>query len=664
MGIFKPAAIERELYSITEMINRMRCRRIFRHYEKALRYTMYVVVEPDEDNTQYDIFAKFLAAEVKSKNHLISDFDLEISGDDDFQQRVRSTKSFVFDTENSAFEIKKFRHKTDQVIFVSTSRNVDKKLQAICDINVFVPAIKRRDIFRAVKLLYGIEPTSAQAIVMLNNVDILDSVFNRNKPFSRSWSALAEIERLKYEQDENEENMKPSFTPTELRLENLSGYGEARDWGLDLARDLKAYKEGKLSWDQVSKGLLLSGPPGCGKTTFARALAASCEVPLITGSYGEWQARGHQGDMLKAMRSAFAAAKKEAPSILFIDEIDDFSDRDSGEDGHRSSYMRGVVNGLLACLDGADGRDGVIVIGACNNPSIVDPALKRPGRLDQHIVIPLPDAEARLGIIGHHLRKLNVSENFIADRDEVREDLVRIIEETAGHSAADLEKIVRDAAKIARKENREITISDLLACLPPRIQLSSDFVYNSAIHEIGHAIVAAAFGREIEAIGIADSLRADQMSRSLSVGGVIVKTRPDDRITKNHQLDTICLMLAASAAEEIGLGEVTTGRANDLMEATKLATEIEVSYGYGRTLISDGYGFDARELTYMRMRDEDLRDRVHHILEDQMKRARSIIREHKPALLDLARKLASDLNLDPEEVYIAVKKRKIEEVAA
>lgn len=662
MSIFKPAAIERELYSITEMINRIRCRRIFRHYEKALRYTMYVVFEAEDDTAQYDIFWKFLAAEVKSKNHMISDFDLEISGDDDFQQRVKSTKSIVIELEDSAFDVKKFRQKIDQVIFLSTSRNVDKKLQAICDINVFVPHISRRDIWLAVKLLYGIEITNAQAITMLCNLDIIDSIFSRHKPFNRSWAALEEIEQLK--QETVEEPPTPTLSPTELRLENLSGYGDAREWGLDLARDLQAYKDGKLSWDQISKGLLLSGPPGCGKTTFARALAASCEVPIITGSYGEWQSKGHQGDMLKAMRSAFASAKDKAPCILFIDEIDDFSDRDSGEDGHRSSYMRGVVNGLLSCMDGADGREGVVVVGACNNPGIVDPALKRPGRLDQHIVIPLPDAEARLGIIGHHLRKLNVSENFIADRDEMREDLVRIIEETAGHSAADLEKIVRDAAKIARKEDREVRIADLLACLPERIQLSSDYVYNSAVHETGHAIVAAVFGREIEAIAIADSLRADQKSRSISVGGVIVKTRPDDRITKPHQLDTICLMLAASAAEEIIFGEATTGRANDLAEATKLATEIEVSYGYGRTLISDGYGFDARELTYMRMRDEDLRDRVHHTLEEQMKRARSIIREHKPAIIDLAKRLASDLNLDPSEVYAAVKGRKLEEVAA
>ena len=182
-------------------------------------------------------------------------------------------------------------------------------------------------------------------------------------------------------------------------LLELSGYGEAKDWGLDLARDLSDWKEGSIPWADVDRGVLLSGPPGCGKTVFASALGRTCDVPVVFGSLANWQAKGHMGDLLKAMRRGFDDARSKTPSILFLDEFDSIGDREKFT-GDNAQYCTEVVNGLLECMDGAEGREGVVIVGACNHPDRIDAAFMRPGRLERHIRIPLPDAASRLAISG------------------------------------------------------------------------------------------------------------------------------------------------------------------------------------------------------------------------------------------------------------------------
>lgn len=186
-------------------------------------------------------------------------------------------------------------------------------------------------------------------------------------------------------------------------IETLSGYGEARDWALALKEDLILWREGNLGWDDLSTKLLLSGPPGTGKTTFARALCNTLQVPLIATSVATWLEPSYLGDVIKRMRRAFAEAAANAPAILFIDEIDGISKRSSSGRSHED-YWNSVVNRLLELLDGTSNSTGVIVVGAANNPSAIDPALLRSGRLEKHIVIPRPDIDALVGIFQHHLR--------------------------------------------------------------------------------------------------------------------------------------------------------------------------------------------------------------------------------------------------------------------
>ncbi|MDR7028990.1 ATP-binding protein [Rhizobium rosettiformans] len=189
-----------------------------------------------------------------------------------------------------------------------------------------------------------------------------------------------------------------------LLVETLSGYGAARTWAFDLKADLALWRQGNLRWDEISTRLLLSGPPGTGKTMFARALCNTLQVPLLATSVADWLEPGFLGDVLQRMSAAFAFAAEKAPSILFIDEIDNIGSRQtSAASRSHDDYWTSMINRMLELLDGTSKREGVIVIGATNLPERIDPALLRSGRLETHIPIPMPDTDALVGILAIHL---------------------------------------------------------------------------------------------------------------------------------------------------------------------------------------------------------------------------------------------------------------------
>jgi ATP-dependent Zn protease len=344
----------------------------------------------------------------------------------------------------------------------------------------------------------------------------------------------------------------------------------------------------------------------------------SAGVRFIAASFAAWQAAGHLGDMLKAMRRSFAEARKQVPAILFIDEIDAVGSREEG-DRHGSSYRMQVINGFLEEMDSISREEGVIVVGACNHPDRIDPAVLRAGRFDLKIEVPMPDTAAIHGILRGHL-----GESF---GEEKLRDLARI---ATGSSAAEVDAAVRKARALARAAKRELRLEDLRAQFVAGDVVGAAWIRRAAIHECGHAIVAAALGcGEVMRVGLSDS------------GGTTTR-----RLVRQQNLladfeDELASGLAGRAAERMVFGDVCGGAGgpedSDLARATKLAVSIDTLFGLGV------YGpLWIETPPEVVLRDPEARARIRIRLEAAEDRAGAILAIHRQHLEAMAGGLARE----------------------
>lgn len=497
----------------------------------------------------------------------------------------------------------------------------------VIDIGKLDLALVQRAVFEAT----GTEVTAAEAEEILAMPLELRSVLRKTGRGIRSV-----LERMRaMEKPQEEEVVIAAKTEGGPHLEDLHGYGAAKDWGLELKRDLEDYAAGRIGWDDVDNGLLLSGPPGCGKTTFARALVNSLGAHLVVGSYSAWLGtkEGHQGNLLRAMRDAFKEALKHAPSVLLIDEIDNFPQRGSSGNTHHGDWNRGVVNGLLECLDGAVERPGVIVIGATNHPGGIDAALLRPGRLDRHVEIALPDAAARQAILRYHL--------------QAPVDVSSIIDRTEGFSGADLERVARDARRMARRKQTAVSIEDVAGAMPEMRPVSRVEMMATAIHELGHAVVGIHLGRrELKRIVVKKEVfvAADFQVAGFAHFGASKEARK----TKEWYEDEIAILLGSIAAERLMLGGHDDGASQDLVQATDAALHMLAIAGFGDGLMSDVSG----DVSFRRHR---LEPQVNEILREQLARSEVIVEKFRAVIESLAHELTDKGELDGDLVTRAVR---------
>jgi cell division protease FtsH len=501
-----------------------------------------------------------------------------------------------------------------------------RELVSLAEHRIVVPPLDARAIGAVIEAVTGKHP-SAQIDEKTASRATLEALSIGVRADLGPERSLARLRQLLTDQHRKEDGP---------LLSEMYGLGQAKQWGLDLAADLRAYVAGKLPWSACPKGLLLSGPPGTGKTSFARALSREAGVHFIATSYSAWQSQkdGHLGSVTAAIRKVFAEAKANRPCIVFIDEIDSLPAR--GSAGHNDSWFTAVLNCLLEQLDGYEKRDGVVICAACNDPARLDRALIRAGRLDNHIVIPLPDVPALVGIFRMHLGS-----------DLEGADLRAAALAARGHTGADVERWVRVARRGSRTAGRALTLQDLLeAVRGGEPDWPDDVRRRVAFHEAGHAVV-------LLALGIAEPT-------ALSIGGAgglaeseLGEMQAETRTTMEGFL---VALLGGRAAEQISFGEVTAGaggtEGSDLDRCTRLAIRLETAFGFGNLgLICLPDGLNPRDLLAF----EPLRTAVTSTMDRAYATALDILNKNRGALDALAAALFSAGYLDRVEIEAVLK---------
>lgn len=453
-----------------------------------------------------------------------------------------------------------------------------------------------------------------------------------------------------------------------VTFKEIAGSAEAKQDLEEVVEFLKYPKKFAGMGARIPKGVLLVGPPGTGKTMLARAVAGEANVPFFSISGSEF-VEMFVGVGASRVRDLFAKAKKNAPCIIFVDEIDAVGRRRGSGMGGGHDEREQTLNQILVEMDGFEQGENVIVLAATNRADVLDPALLRPGRFDRRVNIGLPDRKDREAILNVHFAKKPVSKNV---------DLDALAAKAAGSSGADLANIANEAAIIAaRNSHNEITQHDVteaferVAIGPERkskVMTEADKV-TTAYHEAGHALVG-------HVLPDSDPVHKVTIIPRGGTGGVTWFIPPEDRVFVSliQFKDVLARGLGGRIAEEVVLGKdrITTGAGNDLQKSAELARDMIVNQGMGSKLrdqvfhVDDGMMLD--RLVHERNYSEDtaklIDQEVEALITEAANRARSVIKANLDKLEVLKDKLLEKETVEAEEVVEAFKGAKLPSAAA
>ena len=446
------------------------------------------------------------------------------------------------------------------------------------------------------------------------------------------------------------------FTGRENRVtfHDVAGIDEAKEELQEIIDFLVDPKKFTKLGGRIPKGVLLVGPPGTGKTLLARAIAGEASVPFFTISGSDF-VEMFVGVGASRVRDLFNQAKKNAPCIIFIDEIDAVGRHRGAGLGGGHDEREQTLNQLLGEMDGFESNEGVIVMSATNRPDVLDPALLRPGRFDRQIVVSTPDVKGREEILKVHTRKTLISDNV---------DLSIIARGTPGFSGADLANLVNEAALIAARRNKKAVEMDDFEHAKDKVIMGVErrsmiIPYEerrlTAYHEAGHALVAKMIpGTDpIHKVTIIPRGRALGLTQQLPI---------DERHTysKDYLLNSISILLGGRVAEELVIGQLTTGSGNDIERATKIARKMVCEWGMSDRLGPLNYGkneehiFLGKEIS----RNRDFSEQTAQGIDEELKelidncytRAKNLISKHIESLHALANALLEKEVLDGQEI--------------
>ena len=438
-----------------------------------------------------------------------------------------------------------------------------------------------------------------------------------------------------------------------VRFADVAGCDEEKEEMAEIIDYLKSPRKFAAMGARIPKGILLSGSPGTGKTLLAKAVAGEANVPFYSISGSDF-VEMFVGVGASRVRDMFAKAKKTAPCMIFIDEIDAVGRQRGAGMGGGHDEREQTLNQLLVEMDGMSDNSGIVVIAATNRPDVLDPALLRPGRFDRQITVSLPDLNGRKAILAVHARNKKLADDV---------DLEALARRTPGFSGADLENVLNEAAILTVRENKQIIgLSELDEAID-RVMMGpakKSRTYDEhtkklvAYHEAGHAIVGLNLpdGAIVQKITI--------IPRGSAGGYNLITPRKEKILNSRKELiDTITSYMGGRTAEEVFFDDITTGASNDIQQATRIAKDMVKVYGMSEL---GPIQYDSGEQSIFLGRDYnspsnassqvayEIDQAVRQIIDECHETARKIILEHKSDLVKIAEALIANETITAEEI--------------